>query len=345
MDSSPFDRSRRIFYWATTITLIFAVGVILLGAYTRLSDAGLGCPDWPGCYGKLVLPKHETAIAQAQQTFPHHPIIISKAWKEMTHRYSASLLGLLVFILAVWSVIRRRKDPTHSLWIPGLLIATLIFQMVLGMWTVTMKVNPIIVVGHLIGGMMLAVLLCWLRLNAKPQRQLPSENMARIKPWVIFGLILLAGQIFLGGWTSTNYAALACPSFPLCHGSLFPQLFLTKAFNFIVPIGPNYEGGHLVMEARITIQMVHRYGAFIITAFWLPFSVYLIGNKTLWVLRPWGWMLLALLATQCVLGILNVVKLLPMSVAVSHNGIAVLFLITVVALLHKLTHCRKGYTL
>lgn len=328
------------YYWLTTLALIPT-----LGAYTRLSDAGLGCPDWPGCYSKLILPKNEIALTRAQKNFPNNPITPKKAWKEMTHRYFAGLLGILIAVLAVWSFIRHRKIPSQSLLAPSLLVGVIAFQIILGMWTVTMKVMPAVVTIHLMSGMAIAALLCWMSLNAKPRLKTTLQDYSRLTPWAIFGLVIIILQIFLGAWTSINYAALACPSFPFCHSSLFPAFDWKNAFNFITPIGPNYEGEHLAMTARTTIQMTHRYGAFLTVLFSLPFSLYLIINKIYQALRPWGWAILALLAVQCTLGILNVVKLLPLSVAVSHNGVAALFLIATTAFSYKVTHTRRERSL
>jgi len=308
----------------------------MLGAYTRLSDAGLGCPDWPGCYGKLVLPSNHSALVKAQQTFPNQPIVVAKAWKEMVHRYVAGTLGILILALAVWSLFRKRYHSQQSILIPWLLVAAVIFQVILGMWTVTMKVLPLVVMAHLMGGMAIASLLCWLMLSSRPQQMMLQRNVSPLRPWAILGLVIVITQIFLGAWTSTNYAALACPNFPFCQGSLFPALDWKTAFNFFSPIGPNYEGGHLALNARVTIQMVHRYGAFITVAFWLPFSLYLVTSKTTCTLRKYGWLILALLMAQFLLGALNIIKLLPMKIAVSHNGVAALLLISVVALIYKL---------
>lgn len=325
------------YYWLTTFTLILTIAVGMLGAYTRLSDAGLSCPDWPGCYETLILPKDRTALAQAQQTFPKQPLITAKAWKEMLHRYLAATLGFLIALLALWSIARRRKNPSQNLWVPCLLVAAVAFQIILGMWTISLKLLPLVVAGHLMGGMTIAALLAWLWRGAKPKGN-TARTQRSIKFWAMLGFLILLAQIFLGAWTSTNYAALACPHFPFCHGNLFPALDWGNAFNFVSPIGPNYEGGHLTMNARVTIQMVHRYGAFITAAFWIPFALYLMCNKINKTLRPWGYLILTLLGIQFVLGVLNVVKLLPIHVAVSHNGLAMILLISIVALLHKLIH-------
>ena len=343
MDSiiSPSSRSRR-YFWLAVIALVLALGVIMLGAYTRLSDAGLGCPDWPGCYGKLVLPSNHSALTQAQQTFPNQPIVAAKAWKEMVHRYFAGTLGIIILVLAVWGLMRKRENPRQSVLVPWLLVGVVIFQAMLGMWTVTMKLLPLVVMGHLMGGMAIASLLCWLMLSSKPRHALLQHKVDPLRPWAVLGLIIVITQIFLGAWTSTNYAALACPNFPFCHGTLFPTLDWKTAFNFASPIGPDYEGGRLAMNARVTIQMVHRYGAFITVAFWLPFALYLMISKTCVALRRYGWLIFILLMAQFLLGTLNVIKLLPMPIAVGHNGVAALLLITVVAFLHKLYSRRQG---
>ncbi len=334
--------NRRYFYFVV-ITLLLTLSVITLGAYTRLSNAGLSCPDWPGCYGRLVLPSSHTALEKAQQSFPNSPIVPAKAWKEMIHRYSAGALGIMIFVLAMWSLVRRRKYPNQSVFVPCLLVGALAFQVILGMWTVTLKVLPIVVMAHLICGMAIACLLCWLMQSSK-QLHPVQQKINFIRPWAIFGLMILILQIFLGAWTSTNYAGLVCPTFPFCHGSLLPVFDWKSAFNFANPIGPNYEGGRLAMDARITIQMAHRYGALITVLFWLPYALYLLFGKTTVALRQYGCMILALLLAQVLLGVVNVVKLLPMKVAVSHNLLAVLLLITVVALIHKLYSNRPERT-
>jgi len=336
--SSAYSRYRKLakhYYWVVTLTLVLALSVIMLGAYTRLTDAGLGCPDWPGCYGKLVLKNDPAKLKKAQQNFPNQPIVISKAWTEMAHRYLAGTLGLLISILAIWSLMRKRKHPEQSVWLPLSLVAALIFQVILGMWTVTLKVLPVVVMAHLAGGMLIASLLCLLMLSSS-QRTIQQYNFGALRPLAILGLIIITLQILLGAWTSTNYAALACPSFPFCHGTLFPELDWRSAFNLMSPIGPNYEGGHLALNARVTIQMVHRYGAFVTVAFWLPFSLYLATSKTAGVLRRYGWMILALLILQFVLGAINVIKLLPIKIAVAHNAVATLILMTVTAFIYQL---------
>lgn len=324
-------------------SVILALCVILLGAYTRLSDAGLGCPDWPGCYGKLVLPNSSNELAKAQQTFPTHTIVPNKAWKEMVHRYFAGTLGLLIVVIALSATIRRRRHAQQPLLIPWLLVFIVALQATLGMWTVTLNLLPLVVMGHLLGGMIIVSLLWWLHL--KSRKALPettTKKMRNLKPWAVLAFIVVFLQVFLGAWTSTNYAALACPHFPFCHGSLIPSLEWRNAFNFTAPIGPNYEGGTLAMQARVTIQMAHRYGALLMTLYLLPFAWILISIRELASLRKIGWIILLLLSIQITLGILNIVLTLPMWTAVSHNGVAALLMLSLVTVIYKLTDPRKG---
>lgn len=297
--------------------LILAVLVIMLGAYTRLTDAGLGCPDWPGCYGH---------IGGGHQL---------KAWTEMVHRYAAGVLGILILILAGWAVIRRRSHFRQPALVPFLLVGVLIFQAVLGMWTVTLKLLPLVVTSHLLGGMAIAGLLSWLTFATRP---LPGVHLPGLTVGVVIGLLILILQLFLGAWTSTNYAALACGAdFPTCQGSLWPPMDWPHAFNILSPIGPDYEGGRLEMMARVTIQIAHRYWALVTFIYLGGIALLLLTLKSYRRLYGFGACLLILLCLQVLLGILNVVLLLPLSIAVAHNGAAVLLLITVVALLQQLS--------
>ncbi|MBS0349848.1 MAG: COX15/CtaA family protein [Proteobacteria bacterium] len=347
------------------IALILAVFVIMLGAYTRLTDAGLGCPDWPGCYGHMVLPNSTPALTDAAQKFPNQPIVAHKAWTEMVHRYVAGALGLLIIILAVWSIIKHRSQKNLPLVAPLLLVGVLIFQAVLGMWTVTLKLLPLVVTGHLLGGMTIAALLSWVVSATRQNRNitLPDggsqeggerqrASASLLRPGLVraqyknqktavtvataAGLIILIIQLFLGAWTSTNYAALACGSdFPTCAGSLWPSMNWSHGFNILSPIGPNYEGGVLDMVTRVTIQMAHRYWALITFIYLAPLALFLLTNQIYRSLHYLASALLILLVVQISLGILNVVKLLPLPIAVAHNGVAVLLLIILVALLAR----------
>ena len=331
------------YYTFTKITLIFSLFVIMLGAYTRLSDAGLGCPDWPGCYGKLVLPEAQQKLVQAQQTFPQAPLVVSKAWTEMVHRYFAGMLGLLVLVLAFWGAVRRRHYEEQPLLVPWLLVGLVVFQAILGMWTVTLKLLPLVVMGHLMGGMLIASLLWWLTMAERKKSATHTYHLRVLKPWAIMALVIVLSQIFLGAWTSTNYAAMACPNFPFCHGSLFPNMDWQNAFNFTSPVGPSYEGGRLAMEARVTIQMAHRYGAFVTFAFLLPFAITLTMVREYGSLHLTGLTMMLLLLTQITLGVLNIELQLPMWTAMLHNLVAVLLLLSVMTVIFKLSSKNKSY--
>ena len=206
------------------IATVLAFCVVVLGAFVRLSDAGLGCPDWPGCYGHLGVPKTEQAVQMANELYPERPVEAHKAWKEMVHRYFAGILGLLVFTLAfiAW---RNRRSPRQTLRLPLFLSVLIIFQALLGMWTVTIKLKPVIVMLHLMGGMATLSLLWWITLR---QLKLFSPlrvgiQGSRLKKLALIGLLVVVGQIMLGGWTSANYAALHCTDFPTCQGKWWPQ--------------------------------------------------------------------------------------------------------------------------
>jgi len=321
----------RLAKFATLLALI----VVMLGAYTRLGDAGLGCPDWPGCYGHLTVPKTSTEIAVAQQSF-QQTVEPAKAWKEMVHRYFAGTLGILILVLAIWAVIRKRHNPHQPIFTPIFLVLLVLFQAVLGMWTVTWKVLPLIVSSHLLGGMAITALLWYLTLASRAPVITLKKEAIDFRPWAIVGLLIVICQIFLGAWTSTNYAAIVCEGFPMCQGSLFPHMNFHTAFDLFHPIGVNYEGGVLDNTARVTIQMMHRYGAFITLIYVGILSFVLMLSQKAQGLRKLGRMMLAVLILQILLGIINVVFLLPMHAAVLHNGVAVILLLTMVTLIYQL---------
>ena len=311
----------------------FAVGltlcVIVLGAYVRLSDAGLGCPDWPGCYGHLAWPNEAHEIEQANQSFVERAVEVGKAWKEMAHRYLAGILSLTVLALFIWAF-RRRKLESYVL--PLMICFVILFQAALGMWTVTLKLHPSIVMSHLLGGLTTLSLLVWLACSRTPSIT-PYRYAGHVKQWmVVIGLLLLLMQIALGGWTSANYAALACVGFPQCNGGWWPEMDFVQALDVFKQYGPNYEFGVKDGPARVAIQMMHRMGFVVVTLYlsWLIFK--LTRNREL---MPLGMSLLALLILQIALGIINVTYSLPLMVATMHNGVAALLLLNMVVLLYK----------
>lgn len=319
--------SRSISYTLSMLAVGLAFTVVLLGAYTRLVDAGLGCPDWPGCYGFLTVPEAQHEIKQAAEAFPHAPVEAEKAWPEMIHRYFAGSLGLLVATLAVLGFINRKKNQQPML-LSYALLGIIIFQAALGMWTVTLGLLPIIVMGHLLGGFITLTLLLILFLNIRHNN--PVAWASPIRTLALLGVVIIFLQIVLGGWTSANYAAIICTDFPACQGQLIPPLDFSGAFTVTTDGLNNYQGGHLDNAARVTIQWMHRLGALITTLYlsFLIVKLFTYGWK-----KFAAWIALVLI-TQVSLGISNVVFSLPLAVAVAHNGVAVLLLMSLATLVH-----------
>jgi cytochrome c oxidase assembly protein subunit 15 len=312
---------------------VMALCVVVLGAYVRLSDAGLGCPDWPGCYGTLTVPQSQAAIAHAQIIYPDSTVETGKAWKEMIHRYVAGTLGLVVlalFILA-W---RNKRQIKISPWLTAILLGIITFQAMLGMWTVTMLLKPVIVSAHLLGGMTTLGLLVWIahRHWGYHSASLIQANHTR---WFIrFGLVILFMQIFLGGWTSTNYAALACTDFPTCHGAWIPAMNFKDAFHLVRNLGQSADGSNLTLASLTAIQWTHRVGA-IITLIYLGF---LAVNSLKYVqLKLLGIALIVLLLIQISLGIANLLLHLPLVLAVAHNLCAAILVTILVIMNSKIT--------
>ncbi|MCA1777873.1 MAG: COX15/CtaA family protein [Xanthomonadaceae bacterium] len=331
----------RILAWSATA---FTLLVIVAGAWVRLTDAGLGCPDWPGCYGMPTWPEAPEHVDQANAEWGHlRPVDSGKAFREMLHRYLAGLLGFLVLALAVvaWRNHQRNHqsgcgdvEPSVSIprVLPGLILLLVIFQAALGMWTVTLLLKPAIVTAHLIGGMTTFALLFWLSLSVTPRRSIPSLP-ARAQHWpVVVALIVVAIQIILGGWVSTNYAALACSDFPRCGGQWWPQTDFTEGFRLWRGVGVDYEGGLLDQPARIAVHLAHRVWALVVVATFAWLTIRLWRAEDLTKTVP---IVILLLATQVALGIYNVVGSLPLINAVAHNGVAALLLGLMISLLDK----------
>ena len=320
---------RRLCLLATLVALC----VIVMGAWVRLSHAGLGCPDWPGCYGHLTVEDAVENAAHANAAFPERPLEPEKALKEMIHRYFASGLGLLILAIAVLAWLNRR-DPAQPMRLPGMLVALVVFQGLLGMWTVTLLVKPLIVTAHLVGGLATMSLAWWLALGAGRTAGPPAEP--GLRRLAVAGLVVLALQIMLGGWVSTNYAALACPDFPTCQRSFWPDMDFRDAFILWRGLGIDYEGGVLDHPARVAIHFVHRIGA-VVTALvlgLLAFRALRAGKSR--AVRVAGGALAALLCVQWTIGPVMVLKALPLPLATAHNAVAALLVLAVVALLRFL---------
>lgn len=309
--------------WAVSIAVILSLLVVMLGAYTRLTNAGLGCPDWPGCYGHMVLPSDTKALGKAQKTYPDNPIESRKAWTEMAHRYAAGTLALLIFAVGGVSVFRTLKERRPFARLPLLLMLLVLFQAALGMWTVTLKLLPVVVMAHLLGGILIFSCLVRLRLQMTARREASKPSWSF---WIALGAFIVFFQIALGGWVSANYAGIACIGFPQCNGEWLPAIKLSQGFNLFSPVGENYQGGLLESEVRASIQGIHRLGALITTLYLLGLSGLILLRSASKSLRGMAVFVLILLGVQLCLGIINVLYLLPLWSAVAHNGMAAMLL-------------------
>ena len=302
--------------------MILAFFVVGVGAYTRLADAGLGCPDWPGCYGFLVVPETATDIALAEQQYPDAPVEFVKAWWEMGHRYIAgALMALVVVIFGVAWRFRSEQTPTTLVTALLLIISC---QAAFGAWTVTLKLWPQVVTAHLLGGFTTLSLL-WLLLLRQGALGLFHRGLPAPGKLAAVALAAVIFQITLGGWVSSNYAALACPMFPSCDGSFAPTIDLSEGFNIFQRAGPNYLGGLMDNEARKAIHWVHRLSAIIVALMVVGLAVRLLPDN-----KPLAIVMLVVLAIQITLGITNVLWALPLINATMHNLFGALLLITVV---------------
>lgn len=297
------------------VSLVLTLVVIMLGAYTRLSDAGLGCPDWPGCYGHLSVPHHEDDVARANLNFPERAVEHEKAWLEMIHRYFAGSLGILIFVIAV---IVSRSERINA-FIPITLCLLVVGQALLGMWTVTMKLMPVIVMLHLLGGFTLLALQAVFYCQLKAQGSIyfsPSTRTVRLVSMLAFVVVFF--QVLLGGWTSSNYAALMCTTLPICEGDWVSYLSWKEAFTFWQTGFENYEFGVLEYPARMTIHVSHRIGAIITTLVVVTYCLILIRQDSHYLQASGVWIGLVLVC-QIMLGVSNVLFQLPIYVAVAHN--------------------------
>jgi cytochrome c oxidase assembly protein subunit 15 len=348
----PIDR------WLRGLALcgvLLCFGVVVLGAYVRLTDAGLGCPDWPGCYGHLS-PVGAADSAASQAQFPDRPLQEGKAWHEMIHRYAAGTLAAVITVIAALAIAARRPKAVGAGF--GLLLfATVIVQAILGMLTVTWLLKPLIVTLHLIFGMTTLGLLWWLWLRVQPQprgsvhlRTVPEHgstgwssaaSAARIAYWLaVLSVMVLAAQFFLGGWTSANYAAVACPDFPTCQGAWWPHTDFRHAFVLWRGVWIDYQGGVLTNPARVAIHFAHRLGALTVTLTFLAASVFVISRRSLAAARPRAYLVLAALGLQLAIGISMVVRTFPLWLTTAHTAGAALLLMAILALTAKLYAIR-----
>ena len=303
--------------------ICLAFVVIALGAWTRLVDAGLGCPDWPGCYGFVVFPTNEAEIALAEARYPTFPYDINKAIPEVVHRYFAAALGFLAIIMVYYSF-KQNENKNIRYWTIGLLIF-ICCQGLFGYLTVSLLLLPIIVTAHLFGGFTTLTLFFLIFLMSGKFDILEKMAIPKLKIIAGIALVVLLFQIFLGVWTSTNYASLACADFPTCQGTYMPEMDFKNGFNLNQEVGPNYLYGLLDNPSRVAIHYSHRVSAILVTL------VFLILISKLWFSNaaPLASTIGILLLTQISLGIINVVYVLPLYVAIAHNLVAALLLLTI----------------
>lgn len=315
--------------------MILAFMVVMLGAYTRLTHAGLGCPDWPGCYGHMLVPTPQT-LSVDQLDSSTLPIEARKAWTEMIHRYIAGTLVLLVLSINMLAWRYRHQGAPRKL--PGMLLGLIVCQALLGMWTVTFKLLPIVVMGHLLGGLLLFGGLVYLNLLLfVPGPRLTREMRGLV--WIKLAIGIVLCQIMLGGWVSANYAGLACVGFPQCNGHWWPYMTWQHSFQLWSSIGTNYQGGVLDNASRVTIQMVHRCGAVVTIIYLVGLAIGIWRRTYSKLVRNIMGLVVLCVMIQIGLGIVNVLYLLPLWVAVAHNGMAALLFASILSVYF----CVRGY--
>lgn len=327
MDDKVRARYRKILF----LTWFLTLDLIMFGAFVRLTDSGLGCPDWPGCYGNITPVGALQDIRDAVQVMPDGPVTLPKAWIEMIHRYVGALLGLLIICIS-WMAWRYREKFGQSPVLAFVALIAVCVQGAFGAWTVTHKLMPAVVTGHLLGGMLLLGLMTWLAAREKVHQQVQLVSK-RWQPWVAFGLVLLFIQIALGGWVSTNYAALACMDFPTCHGQWLPEIDMKNGFSIVRGLG-ELPGGEMISQSALTaIHWVHRNFAFLVFAYLVTLGVRLRSQSGL---QGPSNLLLILLGAQLLTGLTTIFFQWPLVIAVLHNGGAAGLVLTLVTLLVRI---------
>ena len=335
--SKDTDKYRKLAW----VTVFLTFDLVMFGAFTRLTDSGLGCPDWPGCYGEANPFLAHDRIQAAQAAMPTGPVTVAKAWIEMIHRYLAMAVGVLIITLLVvaWRKWRQsaRRDARFAPGFPLLLLGVVCLQGAFGAWTVTLRLQPVIVTIHLLLGIGLLALLTWHACRQNPRAG--ASPMAALSPalsadalmrgWAGLALVVAFMQVALGGWVSTNYAALACPDFPLCHGAWLPQMDANNGFHLWRQLGKTASGDYLSVDALTAIHWTHRSFALIVTLV-LGYTA-LRALRFAELVRP-GKLILAVLGLQLATGISTIFLRWPLALAVLHNGGAALLVVLLVVL-------------
>jgi cytochrome c oxidase assembly protein subunit 15 len=331
------SKSQRFFRLAL-FSALFSLLLVLLAAWGRVYEAGLGCPDWPGCYGRLFAPQTAQELTEARAYFPRQPAEEEKLLKETLHRYFSGALGLLIIRLTVLGWQLKKRVRRQQVLIPALVFVLVFAQVILGILTVKLQHKPLISMLHLSTGLSILGLLWWIVLREqrfwRPVTAAPAAVLSRLRPRALFGLLLVIGQVALGGWMSVNYAALACPDFPVCQGSFRPPMNLFDGFALWRDIGLEYEGVLLNLEAATAIHMVHRTGALVTLLYvgWLAVHTLRLGAGS--NLCRYGMLVLLLLLAQTTLGIISVLAHLPVAMVVAHHAVAALLMLSLITLNH-----------
>ncbi|OGS96057.1 MAG: cytochrome C oxidase subunit I [Gallionellales bacterium RIFCSPLOWO2_02_FULL_57_47] len=330
--SNDTDKYRKLVW----VTLFLTFDLIMFGAFTRLTDSGLGCPDWPGCYGQANPLQAHADISAAETAMPTGPVTVMKAWIEMIHRYFAMGIGVLIVAMMViaWRkwLQSSRKEKKFSPVFPTLLFAFVCLQGAFGAWTVTMKLQPIIVTIHLLLGIALLALLAWF--GSRQSDHPPVSQLAAVlRIPAALAAVLLMIQIALGGWVSSNYAALACTDFPLCHGALLPQMDFANGFTLWRDLGMTAKGEYLPFPALTAIHWMHRVYAFVVVL--LVARVALAALKIEGLLKTARWLLI-MIVLQFTTGVLTVYLDFPLALAVIHNGGAALLVLLLVSFNYRI---------
>lgn len=316
------------------VTVFLTFDLIVFGAFTRLTDSGLGCPDWPGCYGEANPFLAHDDISAAQSAMPTGPVTVFKAWIEMIHRYLAMAVGVLIIAMLIGAVRLWRENKINR-YHPALPMALLIFvciQGAFGAWTVTLKLQPIIVTTHLLLGISLLALLCWHAMRQTMYEALNSSDVQHLKVPALIVTVLLFMQIALGGWVSTNYAALACGGFPLCQSQWMPEMNLQQGFTLWRQLGLTAKGEYLPFTALVAVNWVHRCFAVVVVLAVAGLAVQVRKKPEL---KKIATGLLAVLTLQVLTGAVTVQFDWPLLAAVAHNAGAALL----VCLLAMLNYC------
>ncbi len=324
---------------AAAVAALLCAIVVVVGAWVRLTNAGLGCPDWPGCYGHIHPSQVAENVGAVSAAFPDRPFDYQKALNEMVHRYIVGALGIVILGLAAFSV-WNRSDPAQPRVLPWAVVALVILQALLGMWTVTLLLKPLIVTLHLLGGLATLSLLWWLALT--PERRELKAAERPVRRLALVAMIVVILQVSLGGWTSSNYAAAACAEFPACHGRWWPDMDFANAFVLWRGLGIDYEGGVLDAPARVAIHYSHRLGAYLTALVLLLLVVGIWRRGQTMLTRAAGTVVLVALVLQILIGMNLVWQGWPLWLGTLHNAGAAALVLAMITLLRYLSPRPEG---